>query len=64
MQEEKESSEAKVSKAKLQSKAKIASLTSQLEELKKQVASPGTPGKKSENKNKKVSVFLELSKCC
>lgn len=53
LKEEKESSEAKVSKAKLQSKAKIASLTSQLEELKKQVASPGTPGKKSENKNKK-----------
>ncbi|XP_040184044.1 golgin subfamily B member 1-like isoform X2 [Rana temporaria] len=53
LKEEKESSEAKVSKAKLQSKAKIASLTSQLEELKKQVASPGTPGKKSENKSKK-----------
>ncbi|CAI9577007.1 unnamed protein product [Staurois parvus] len=50
LKEEKESSESKVSKAKLQSKAKIASLTSQLEELKKQLASPGAQGKKSENK--------------
>ncbi|XP_018424690.1 PREDICTED: golgin subfamily B member 1-like [Nanorana parkeri] len=50
LKEEKESSEAKVSKAKLQSKAKIASLTSQLEELKMQVASPGAQGKKSESK--------------
>ncbi|XP_056383670.1 golgin subfamily B member 1-like isoform X2 [Hyla sarda] len=51
LKEEKECSESKVSKAKLQNKAKIASLTSQLEDLKKQVASSGGgQGKKPENK--------------
>ncbi|XP_069821277.1 golgin subfamily B member 1-like isoform X2 [Dendropsophus ebraccatus] len=50
LKEEKESSESKVSKAKLQNKAKIASLTSQLEELKKQSASPGAQVKKPDKK--------------
>ncbi|KAM3920000.1 uncharacterized protein RB166_014453 isoform 3-T3 [Leptodactylus fuscus] len=50
LKEEKESSESKVSKAKLQNKAKIASLTSQLEDLKKQLASSGAQVKKPESK--------------
>ncbi|XP_044126448.1 LOW QUALITY PROTEIN: golgin subfamily B member 1-like [Bufo gargarizans] len=50
LKEEKESSESKISKAKLQNKAKIASLTSQLEELKKQLASSGAQVKKPESK--------------
>ncbi|KAM4723173.1 uncharacterized protein WCC33_009406 [Rhinophrynus dorsalis] len=50
LKEEKESAESKISKAKLQNKAKIASLSSQLEELKKQLASPSTQEKRSEHK--------------
>eukprot|EP00079_Xenopus_tropicalis_P015533 XP_004913418.1 PREDICTED: golgin subfamily B member 1-like isoform X3 [Xenopus tropicalis] len=50
LKEEKESAESKISKAKLQNKAKIASLTSQLEELRKHQASPRSHEKKSDNK--------------
>ncbi|XP_075694096.1 uncharacterized protein LOC142660910 isoform X2 [Rhinoderma darwinii] len=50
LKEEKESSESKISKAKLQNKAKIASLTSQLEDLKKQLPSSGAQIKKPDRK--------------
>nr|XP_060621122.1 golgin subfamily B member 1-like isoform X6 [Anolis sagrei ordinatus] len=50
LKEEKEASEARISKLKLQNKAKVTSLTSQLEELKKQLSGAGNKEGKSEQK--------------
>ncbi|KAG6937922.1 golgin subfamily B member 1-like [Chelydra serpentina] len=53
LKEEKEASEAKLSKVKLQNKAKVTSLTSQLEELKKQLS--GSEGQEKKEQKKRVS---------
>uniref|UniRef100_A0A803SNJ3 Golgin subfamily B member 1-like n=1 Tax=Anolis carolinensis TaxID=28377 RepID=A0A803SNJ3_ANOCA len=50
LKDEKEASEAKISKLKLQNKAKVTSLASQLEELKKQLSGAGSKEGKSEQK--------------